>query len=513
METNRATELRALILAPVGRDASLVLESLEHAGIAGCICASVDELARQAARGAGMCVVAEEALATSDLSRLRETLGRQPPWSDLPLLVVIRPETRLEQVLEMLGPVGNVTPLVRPFRIQTLVNTARTLLRARQRQYQSRDMMEQLAESDRRKTEFLALLGHELRNPLAAISVSVHLLERIPDREERARRALAVIDRQSRNLTRMVDDLLDVSRITSGKIVLRREPVDLAEVCEHVHHVLEPVARAAKVTVAISRPRAPVVVDGDAVRLEQIVSNLLGNAMKYTPEGGSVSLSVSRSGGSAVVRVQDDGIGIAQDMLGRIFKPFVQVHGVEGRSRGGLGLGLSLVRDLVAMHGGKVAAASAGPGRGSTFTVTLPLSTNNITAAGRDAAYAPARTGGGPPVLLVEDNPDLRELMVALIESWGYAVEVAEEGSAGVDLARRYAPRIALVDIGLPGIDGYEVARRVREVLPKGSTRLVAMSGFGQPEDRARALQAGFDAHLVKPVEPDDLRKLLSDAG
>jgi signal transduction histidine kinase len=512
MEPNRAIELRALVLAPVGRDAALVVDSFQQAGIQGVVCASVDELAREAARGAGMCVVAEEALASSDLSRLRKTLGRQPAWSDLPLLVVIRPETRLEQVLEALGPVGNATPLTRPFRIQTLVNAARTLLRARQRQYQARDMMEQLAESDRRKTEFLALLGHELRNPLAAISVSVHLLDRMPGQEERARHALAVIDRQSRNLTRMVDDLLDVSRITSGKIVLRREPVDLAEICQHVHHLLEPVARAAKVAVAISAPRKPVIVDGDAVRLEQIVSNLLGNAMKYTPEGGRVSLSVWQSGGSALVRVQDDGIGIAPEMLNRIFEPFVQVHGVEGRSRGGLGLGLSLVRDLVEMHGGKVTAASEGAGRGSAFTVALPASGKEI-APGPKAASLEAVRPGGPPVLLVEDNPDLRELMVALIESWGYDVEVAEEGSAGVDLARRHAPRIALVDIGLPGIDGYEVARRVRAVLPKGSTRLVAMSGFGQPEDRARALQAGFDAHLVKPVEPDDLRKLLLDAG
>jgi len=512
MHANRAIELRALVLAPVGRDAPLVLESFENAGIQGAICGSVDELAREAARGAGMCVVAEEALATSDLSRLRRTLVRQPPWSDLPLLVVIRPETRLEQVLDALGPVGNVTPLTRPFRIQTLVNAARTLLRARQRQYQARDMMDRLAQSDRRKTEFLALLGHELRNPLAAICLSVHLLEGMPEQEERGRRALAVIDRQSRNLTRMVGDLLDVSRITSGKIVLQREAVDLAEVCQHVHHVLEPAARAAGISVSISTPRKAVVVDGDPVRLEQIVSNLLGNAMKYPREGGSVSLSVSQTGGSAVVRVQDDGIGIAPEMLGRIFEPFVQVHGVEGRSRGGLGLGLSLVRDLVQMHGGKVVAASEGPDRGSTFTVTLPVSKRQIAAPPRTTEVSRACTGG-PPVLLVEDNADLRDLMVALIQSWGYAVEVAEEGSTGVDLARRHAPRIALVDIGLPGIDGYEVARRVRAVLPKGSTRLVAMSGFGQPEDKARALQAGFDAHLVKPVEPDDLRKLLTEVG
>src|SRR2546427_4027771 len=218
----RATELRALILAPVGRDAALAAESLERAGLEGRICANVDELAREASIAAGMCLVAEEALASSDLSRLRETLERQPPWSDLPLLVVIRPDSSLEGVLQALGPVGNVTPLTRPFRFQTLVSTARTLLRARRRQYDARDMMDRLSESDRRKTEFLALLGHELRNPLAAISVSVHLLEHVHD-PDRARRALGVIERQTRNLTRMIDDLLDVSRITSNKIVLRHE--------------------------------------------------------------------------------------------------------------------------------------------------------------------------------------------------------------------------------------------------------------------------------------------------
>jgi signal transduction histidine kinase len=507
---SRATDLRALILAPVGRDATLAAESLERAGLASRICASADELAREATVGAGMCLIAEEALATSDLSRMRAMLERQPAWSDLPLLVVIRPDGSLEDVLQALGPLGNVTPLTRPFRIQTLVSTARTLLRARRRQYDARDMMERLSESDRRKTEFLALLGHELRNPLAAISVSIHLLDHAHD-PDRARRALGVIDRQTRNLTRMIDDLLDVSRITANKIVLRHEPVDLAEICEHVHHILEPAARAARVSLAIHLPKGHAVVEGDPVRLEQIVSNLVGNAIKYTPEGGNVSVSLSCERGRAVLSVRDDGIGIAPAMLEEIFEPFVQAHGVEGRSRGGLGLGLSLVRDLVEMHGGTVRAESAGDGLGSVFTVSLPVSRKRV--APRPKSAMPADATARSSVLLVEDNADLRELMAAMIESWGYSVEVASEGRSGVDLARRVAPRVAFVDIGLPGIDGYEVARRLREVLPKASTRLIAMSGFGQPEDRARALQAGFDAHLVKPVEVEELRKLLSEAG
>ena len=511
MATDRVSELRALVLAPVGRDAALVLECLQRAGIEGLGCKSLEELCREAAAGAGMCVLAEETIASADLSSLREVLQRQPPWSDLPLLVVIRPDSSLEEVLRAVGPLGNVTPLTRPFRIQTLVSAARTLLRARERQYQARDMMQRLAESDRRKTEFLALLGHELRNPLAAISVAVHLIEPYSQGEARAARALSVIDRQTGNLARMVDDLLDVSRITSGKIVLRRQPAELGEICEHVHQILDAPARSAGIALAIALPPGPTVVDGDPVRIEQIVSNLLGNAIKYTPEGGTVSLTLCRERDRAVLQVRDDGIGIAPEMIGSIFDPFVQAHGAQGRSRGGLGLGLALVRDLVEMHGGTVTAESDGPGRGSAFTVSLPLSARQV-AASEKATDARREPGDPRPVLLVEDNADIRELMATMIESWGFRVQLAEEGISGVDLARRHAPRIALVDIGLPGIDGYEVARRVRAVLPRESTRLVAMSGFGQPEDRARALQAGFDAHLVKPVEPDELRKLLAEA-
>ena len=511
MATVRVSELRALILAPVGRDSALVLECLQRAGIEGRICLSLEELAREVALGAGMCVVAEEVISTSDLSRLREVLQRQPPWSDLPLLMVIRPDSTLDEVLRAVGPLGNVTPLTRPFRIQTLVSAAKTLLRARERQYQARDMMQRLSDSDRRKTEFLALLGHELRNPLAAISVAVNLIEPHAQAEPRALRALAVIERQSGNLARMVDDLLDVSRITSGKIVLRRQPVDLGEICGQVHNILEVPARSAGIVLALALPPGPTVVEGDPVRLEQIVSNLVGNAIKYTPEGGSVSVSLSRDGDRAILQVRDDGIGIAPEMIGSIFDPFVQAQGAAGRSRGGLGLGLALVRDLVEMHGGKVAAQSEGMGRGSLFTVWLPLSAAAIVAS--DKALAPeGRSPGLRPVLLVEDNADIRELMATMIESWGFSVQMAAEGISGVDLARRHLPRVALVDIGLPGIDGYEVARRVRAVLPRESTRLVAMSGFGQPEDRDRALQAGFDAHLVKPVEPDELRRLLVDA-
>ncbi len=506
---DRASELRALVLAPVGRDAALVLICLQRAGIEGRICSSLDELVRDAAFGAGLCVLAEEVIATADLSRLREMLQRQPPWSDLPMLVVIRPDSSLEDVLRAIGPVANLTPLTRPFRIQTLVSAARTLLRARQRQYEARDMMHRLAESDRRKTEFLALLGHELRNPLAAISVAAHLLESSPQEEESARRALGVIERQTGNLARMVDDLLDVSRITSGKFALRRQPVDLAEICEHVREILEGVARSGQVGLLISLPEGPTIVEGDPVRLEQIVSNLLGNAIKYTPEGGTVSLTLGREGHEAVLCVRDDGIGIAPEILETIFEPFVQAHPATGRSRGGLGLGLALVRDLVAMHGGKVSASSDGNGRGSAFTVRLALSDRRPAVGEKKRVAAEENAASRRPVLLVEDNADIRELMATMIESWGFPVQLAAEGISAVDLARQHAPRVALVDIGLPGIDGYEVARRVRAVLPRESTRLVAMSGFGQPEDRARALQAGFDAHLVKPVEPDELRKLL----
>jgi len=507
-------EERVLIFAPTGRDAALTSEVLTRAGFAASACPDLDELAREIARGAGMAVLADEALSPHTVNLLLDVLGSQGPWSDLPLLVFTRRDSA-DDVLATLEPLGNSTLLERPVRVNTLVSACHAALRARRRQYEVRDLLHSQAQADRKKDEFLAMLGHELRNPLAAIRNAHSVLERVGSPEESAVRQRQVIDRQLRHLARMVDDLLDISRVTLGKIILQTQPVDLQEVAERCLRELGTAVQAEHQHLALEVTTEPVEVDGDPVRLEQIVSNLLTNAIKYTPPGGRIALSVGGVGGEAVIRVSDSGIGIPPEMLPRIFDLFTQVESSIPRSQGGLGLGLPLVRSLVELHGGRVGAASPGAGGGSEFTVRLPLLAAGA-AVQTSAAAARVVSGGGPRpgtrVLVIEDNQDGRESLRDLLEIWGYRVELAEDGPSGLARALASPPDVALIDIGLPGLDGNEVARRILSTLNGNTPCLIAMTGYGQPEDRGRALEAGFHTYLVKPVDPETLSRLLAEA-
>jgi signal transduction histidine kinase len=363
-----------------------------------------------------------------------------------------------------------------------------------------------LAEADRRKDEFLAMLAHELRNPLAPVVGALEILRHDRATPDARRRALAAADRQVRHLARLVDDLGDVSRIRRGKVELRRAPLDLRGVLEDAVAAAEPLARAQGQALAAEVAPEPLWVDGDAVRLAQIVGNLLHNAVKYTDAGGHLALAAAREGPQIVVRVEDDGIGIAPDLLPQVFDPFVQAEQPAHRARGGLGLGLALVKSLVERHGGSVRAESAGPGRGSAFEVRLPAIAPPLAEpvplrpTARRAALAPLR------IAVIEDNPDIRETLRELLELRGHEVLEAEDGPQGVALVLARRPDVALVDIGLPGLDGYAVAARLRAAC---RTRLVALSGYGGGEDRSRAAEAGFEAHLVKPVEFEDLARVL----
>jgi PAS domain S-box-containing protein len=357
--------------------------------------------------------------------------------------------------------------------------------------------------ANRAKDEFLAMLGHELRNPVGAISNATHVLGRA-DAADVQRHAREIIERQIRHLGRLVDDLLDVSRLMMGKIMLHPAPHDVAEIVRRALAGLESAAPA---------PRAPVVVRTtpawalvDAVRIEQVVTNLLANALKYTPAGGTIHVSVAQEGGEAVFRVHDSGIGIAPELLPRVFDLFVQGTGTLDRAQGGLGIGLTLVRRLVELHGGSVHAASDGRDRGSTFTVRLPLASARPDDDGA-APVAPAARARR--VLIVEDNDDSRAMLRELVALLGHEVDEAADGPSAVELALRLRPDVMLVDVGLPGIDGYEVARRIRAADGAGRIRLVALTGYGLPEDRARALEAGYEVHLTKPIDPATLQRIL----
>ena len=365
---------------------------------------------------------------------------------------------------------------------------------------------EALAAAERRKNEFLAMLGHELRNPLGAISAAAGLLRVDSQRDPEPARAAAVITRQARHLARLVDDLLDVSRVTHGAISLAVRPLDLGEVVartvETVRAVVEEGGR--QVTVLTE----PVWVEGDETRLEQIVSNLVTNAFKYTSPGGWIAVSVTRDGGHAVLRVEDDGIGISADLLPHVFDLFVQQARSSDRARGGLGIGLTLVRHLVDLHGGTVEAVSAGAGKGATFIVRLPAAALAAPAA---PAHAPAEITAPQKCSLVvaEDNADAREMLRILLGRAGHDVHEADSGPGAVAAVGVVRPDVALIDVDLPGFDGYEVARRVRARPELAGTRLVAVTGYGQSGDRQRALAAGFDAHLVKPIDPPRLLEVI----
>jgi two-component system, sensor histidine kinase len=367
-----------------------------------------------------------------------------------------------------------------------------------------RDRAEQESQA---KDEFMAMLAHELRNPLSAISAAIQVLEASNghDSSAPALRARSIIARQVQHLARLVDDLLEVGRVVTGKIVLDRRPIDFADL---VHRAVA-VFGERRTDQQLEIKTESVWIEGDLVRMEQIVNNIVGNAVKYTPAGGSVRVRLSTEGGDAVLRVEDTGYGIASELLPRIFDLFVQGERTLDRAQGGLGIGLTLVRRLVALHGGTVSAFSEGPGRGSVFTVRLPRIARPQTAA---PSRTPAR--GEPPlsrrVLIIEDNRDAREMFRMMLELAGHEVLEAEEGLSGLALLKSARPDVAVVDVGLPGLNGYEIARRFRaEATDADGVMLVALTGYGTPEARERSRQAGFDHHLIKPVNAEALRDIM----
>jgi CheY-like chemotaxis protein/two-component sensor histidine kinase len=361
--------------------------------------------------------------------------------------------------------------------------------------------------ASRAKDEFLAMLGHELRNPLNAITAAVALLERVPPGSEHAKRSYDIVARQARHLTDLVEDLLDVARVTSGKIVLERRTVDLGAVVRRSVDALESSGRLAQHRVEVSTQA--VHVSADETRLEQIATNLLENAVKYTPAGKAIRVRVEGEDREAVLEVSDEGEGLAPDLLPRVFELFTQGERTLDRAQGGLGLGLTLVKSLVGLHDGRVSAHSEGVGRGARFVVRLPRAAAPEKAPVR--AAMPPEAEKSRRVLLVEDNADSAETLRTLLEMRGHAVSVAGDGPAGVAAGSKAPPEIALIDIGLPGFDGFEVARRLRAAPGGDAIRLVALTGYGQADDRKAASEAGFDAFLVKPVDIDALHGLFAN--
>jgi len=658
-------EHRLLILASTTRDAVLACNILERAGVNCVTCDTLDRVCDELPAGAGALLLVEEAVGESR-SRLTAWLEQQPPWSDLPILVLARPGADSGVVAQAMEILGNVIVLERPTRVAALVSAVRTALRARQRQYQIRDhllaiersrqdlrssaealrrsesleftrriefetlvsaapaaiwvahdaecrhitgnpaaarmmrmpahanmsktapageipahvelycdgklvppdelpmqtaartghpvtgqeiefrftdgtsvwaygnavplfdpdgavrgvissflditalkrVQEELHEADRRKDEFLAVLAHELRNPLAPIRSSLHILRLSGRNDPTAEQVSEMMARQVNHMVRLVDDLLEVSRITRGKIDLRREPLDLTDVVRSALEISRPLIDEASHRLLIDLPREPFPLEGDAVRLAQVFANLLNNAAKYTDPGGQIRLAVRREGEEAVITVQDSGIGIPAAMLPRVFDMFTQVEHHTARNRGGLGIGLMLVKRLVEMHAGTITAHSAGLGQGSEFVVRLPLSAVRRTE-GRPRKEARIGTNAAQRVLVVDDNRDAADSLGLLLKVLGNKVEVVHNGEDALAVLRSFQPTVCLLDIGMPGMDGHEVARQIRRQPGFRNVTLIALTGWGQEDDRRLSESAGFDYHLTKPADIDALQVLL----
>ena len=366
----------------------------------------------------------------------------------------------------------------------------------------------ELSEADRRKNEFLAMLSHELRNPLSAIFNALHVLRLHDTKNPIQQKAKSVIERQVGQLAHLIDDLLEVSRVITGRIQLHQERLEMRSIVERAIESARPLIDRRKHELSLSLPAEPIWLQGDPTRLEQVVVNLLNNAAKYTDEGGQIWLTAQQEGGEVVLFVRDTGVGIAPELLPRIFDLFTQADRTLDRSQGGLGIGLSLVQKLVELHGGTVEAHSVGLGQGSEFIVRLPaLSPARESIGPIETAKQPAQTSR---VLVVDDNVDVADMLVVMLQMFGHEVQAAYSGQTALETAVEYQPDVVLLDIGLPDMDGYEVARRLRRQPQTKDVWLIAMTGYGQDSDRQRSEEAGFDHHLVKPVDSQKLQDLLA---
>ena len=496
------------VVSPNGGDRALALAILAENRLEAVAFESMPQLGAAHDPRLGCIVLVEEALSEAAVQDLHAALHAQPSWSDLPLILIAAHGSSLAGPAQDLFPEsGNVTLLERPLHPLSLVSAVNVALRARARQLQVSELLTQNQRAVHQRDEFLAMLAHELRNPLAPIANSVYILGTLEHGNPLFAQSRAMIDKQVRHIARLVDDLLDVSRLELGKVELRKQRIDLNQSVAAAVESCTAHATGHRIVVRLADVALPV--RADPVRIEQAICNLIVNATKFTPAGGLIEVEAARDADAAVVSVTDNGVGIKPEMLESIFELFTQDATTLARTQGGLGIGLTLVRRLVELHGGTVQAFSAGPGSGSRFEARLALDT---TPAESLPAAAPHPESRPRRVLIVEDARETRESLGVIVRMWNHEVILAANGPEGVERALETRPDVALVDIGLPGFDGYQVAQLIRSERGEWarSMRLIAVTGYGQQNDRDRAFAAGFDVHVRKPVDPVELRALLA---
>ena len=506
---------RVLLVAPTRRDAEVTCSLLLKADV---LCESYGtllELADQVKHGVGALMLTDRALFDRDIEAILQVLEQQPPWSDVPVVILTQGQQPSAGAMEVLRRLSNLTLLDRPTSTRSMISAVQAALRARRRQYQLRDQMQAqacaqqaLREADRRKDEFLATLAHELRNPLAPLSTGLQLMNSGLD-EQRAPRVRHMMERQVHQLVRLINDLLDVSRIATGKVVLQRSCIDMRAVVESALESCQPAVVAAEHTLRVSLPDTAVWVMGDEARLEQVICNLVNNSCKYTAKRGNILVTLTQEGERAIAKVIDDGLGIPQDMLPMVFEMFTQIDRSLDRAQGGLGIGLSLVRSLMELHGGEVRAESAGERAGSTFTISLPVAREESLEI---PARVPAQTTvASQPlrVLIVDDNHDAADSLSLLLATRGHHTRTVYEGAAALDAAADFQPDTIFCDLGMPVISGFDVAARLRSDSRYPPSVLVAVTGWGTDQDKRRALEGGFDLHITKPIAIEDLDAVL----
>ena len=515
---------RVLVLAPTPADAALTRTIIADAGLVCHVDEDSDSLARGVSQGVGAIVLTEEVITRGDNRELARVLTTQPSWSEIPIILLVGVAADASVTATALALLGNVTILERPVRVTTLVSALRTAVRARRRQYEVRNTLleltnahaalhaqsERLRDSDRRKDEFLATLAHELRNPLAPIRNALQIIQIAGNNGPAVEQARAMMERQLGQMVRLIDDLLDVSRISRGKFELRKERIELAAAIKSAIDTAQPLIDAAGHQLMMSGSPGPVYLDADPVRLAQVFSNLLNNAAKYMERGGKIWLTVTPADGEVVVSVRDTGIGIPADALPGIFDMFSQVdHSLE-KAQGGLGIGLMLVKQLLEMHGGRIEAKSEGSGKGSEFIAHLPVVNVVPPRQTANTADEPRARTLACRILVADDNRDAAESMSTVLRLMGNEVRTVHDGLQAVEEAAAFRPDLVLLDIGMPRLNGYDAARRIRAERWGKSTLIVAMTGWGQDEDKRRASEAGFDRHFTKPVDPGDIEKLIA---
>lgn len=512
-------EYRVLLLAPTRRDAAATRALLERAGVSCQPCDDTHAMAEAMAHSVGCLLLTDAAFHDSNISGVIEALGRQPSWSDIPAVLLCRSGLRSPHATRIIGSMPNVTVLERPASSRTLVSSVQAALRARGRQYQMREQFSALrsseaalkaaslalSDSSRRKDEFLAMLAHELRNPLAPIKTASEILARQFAVDHQASRTIAIVKRQVTHLVRIVDDLLDVARITEGRIELRPAPVPVSAIVSDAVEIVEPLLRERNHKLMVGAIFERLYLNVDHARLVQCMANVLTNAAKYTDPGGEIRIEVQKRENRVAIVVSDSGVGIPSELLPRIFDLFVQGARSLDRAQGGLGIGLSVVKRLVEMHEGTITVQSDGLGRGSTFVLDLPLTDppQSLEPQANEARLRVRR------ILVVDDNADAADTLAALLRLEGHEAHTVYTGRDAIAVAARSAPDVVLLDIGLPDMSGYEVAKLLRSNL--NSTRLVALTGYGQAEDLGHARAAGFDGHLVKPVDVETLTRTLQE--